>query len=68
MLELTKEECMELERRVVEKLHSALPDSDSSMQRLYETISHMASRAAIMTIREYERLQVEKKNQPPASP
>ncbi len=68
MLELSKEECLELERRVAEKLHSALPEGDSALQRMYEVLSKMASRAAIMTIREYERMKISHSDQPPTSP
>lgn len=56
MLELTKEECLELEKRVAEKLHSSFPDEGGASQKMYEVLSRMASRAAIMTIREYERM------------
>ena len=56
MLELTKEECLELEKRVAEKLHASLPDEGNAAQGLYEILSQMASRATIMTIREYERM------------
>ncbi len=63
MLELTKEECLELEERVAQKVHSSFPDScDDNTQKLYEVICRMASRATITTIREYEKMQVEKQN------
>ena len=63
MLELTKEECLELEKRVAQKVHSSFPDSpDDGQQKLYEVISHMASRATIVTIREYEKMKAEKQN------
>lgn len=54
MLELTKEECMELEKRVHEKLCRNLDDSGSAS--LYSTISKVAILATISTIREYERM------------
>lgn len=61
MLELTKEECMDLEKRVAQKIHSSFPDaSDDGQQKLFEVICRMASRAAITTIREYEKMQAEK--------
>lgn len=63
MLELTKEECLELEERVAKKIHSSFPDSnDDSKQKLYEIVSRMASRATIITIREYEKMKSEKQN------
>lgn len=61
MLELSKDECLALEKRVASKLHAAFPnDTDDATQRLFEVMSQMASRAAIATIREYERMQAEK--------
>lgn len=54
MLELTKEECMELEKRVHDKLCSNL--DDSGFASLYSTISKVAILATISTIREYERM------------
>lgn len=63
MLELTKEECLELEKRVTEKIHQSFPEeTQDGNQRLYEIICRMASRATIMTIREYERLQAAKQD------
>lgn len=61
MLELTKEECLELEDRVTSKMYSALQKGDKDPS-FYETILRVASRATITTIREYERMQAEKKD------
>lgn len=54
---------MELEERVDQKIHSSFPDSnDDGKQKLYEVVSRMASRATIITIREYEKMKCEKQN------
>ena len=62
-LELSKDECLELEKRVAAKLHAAFPSgSDDAKQRLYEVMAQMASRATIMTVREYEKMQAERQS------
>lgn len=60
MQELSKKECLELEQRVADKMNSAFSDEiTDTNKRLYETLIRLASRATIMTIREYEKMQVE---------
>lgn len=56
MLELTSKECLELEKRVAEKLRSSSLNTDEKSSGLYETIGQLAARATIVTIREYERM------------
>lgn len=60
MLELTKEECLELERRVTEQVHQA-SESEGAKPDLYEVICRVAARATVMTIREYERMKQDQK-------
>lgn len=54
MLELTREECTKLEETVVNELCSAI--QDDAYSKLYRVIAETAVRAAITTIREYERM------------
>ena len=56
MLELTPTECDVLEKQVIEKLCSGLPESNDGSERLYSTIAKIAVEATITTIREYERM------------
>ncbi|WP_294856393.1 hypothetical protein [uncultured Oscillibacter sp.] len=65
MLELTHEECFELERRVTEKIHQE-NQSKSEKPDLYEMIFKVATRATIATIREYERMKNDEKSDPQA--
>ncbi len=66
MLELSKDECLELEKRVTAKVHAAFPsESGNATWRLYEAIAQTASRTTIMTIREYEKMQAEKQSSQP---
>lgn len=53
MLELTKEQCIELEKRVREKLKGAFDGPNPDVQ---EAIAQMAVTAVIATMREYERM------------
>lgn len=53
MLELTNEQCNELNQRVVKKLSEMFRDDDTHVQ---EAIARMAVPAVILTIREYEAM------------
>ena len=54
MLELTQEQCLELEQKVHHKLCGSI--DDSGISRLYAVIMQAAIRATIITLREYEKL------------
>ncbi len=60
MLELTNEECVELEKRVVDKF-------DGEMRQGFV---QLAAKVTIMTLREYERMALNRKmsENPPQSP
>ena len=57
MLELSKEQCIELEKRVYEKLCSNIDESGPA--QLYATITKAAIMATITTIREYEKMKAD---------
>lgn len=59
MLELTREECLELQKRVVDKMYPA--DSDKEISR---SMALIAAKATIATIREYERMKLQKQDHP----
>lgn len=59
MLELTKEQCLELEERVREKLKGSFTGPNPEIQ---EAIAQMAVTAVIATIREYEKMKDQKKS------
>ena len=53
MLELPKEQCLDLEKRVIEKLKGSFDGPNPDVQ---EAIAQMAVTAVIATMREYERM------------
>lgn len=53
MIELTEAECLELEKKVSEKFSNS---DDSGSGKLGAVIARVASRATILTIREYEKM------------
>lgn len=57
MLELTTEQCKELEARVTAKLEKMYPEDTAG---LVQTICKIAIPVAICTIREYEQMKEEK--------
>lgn len=57
MLELTNEQCKELERRVMTALQDKL--SQTPHQELDLAISQIAITATITTIREYEKMKAD---------
>ena len=57
MFELTPERCKELEKIVMDKICPASKkQEDQPFSELYEIIAQIASRAAIQTIQEYEKM------------
>lgn len=58
MLELTHEECRELERRVGKNF--GFPKSAGTEESLSSVVARVATRATISTIREYEKMLAEK--------
>lgn len=56
MLELTKEQCLDLEKRVIEKLKGSFDGPNPEIQ---EAVAQMAVVAVIATMREYERMNLE---------
>ena len=62
MLELTKEQCLELEKRVRENLKGSF---DGPYPELQEAIAQMAVTAVITTMREYEKMKLENQKTSP---
>lgn len=58
MLELTHEECRELERRVAKSM--VFLTSAGTEDSLASVVARVATRATISTIREYEKMLAEK--------
>lgn len=57
MVELTKEQCLELEKRALEKLGAKSDASGAS--KLYSTLASVAVRATIVTLQEYEKMKAD---------
>lgn len=58
MIELSQDECTELEQRTVARLHKIFTDPSGNVE-VAGLIAQIAARATIITIRKYEKMKAE---------